>query len=490
MKKFLIAISTLTFGSLQSIAQTGPISEYTFDNTYNDVLGGFPFQNANTSFVNNRNGIASSAMNRSNTSIGNSASIASLPIGANPRTIALWVRSTDVANSSSQREIFSYGSGGTANMFGAYFSNSGGRIAFLGDNDQIITNSPIIINNWFHLVISYNGTNVKAYINGLLRHSFPKTLNTTNSVFSLGRFVGDVDDLKIFDYALTDSAATSLFGLVPQTVAEYTFDNTYNNINGNSSFSNNNTSFVTDRHGISNGALHRTGVSIFNNALISNIPKADNARTISIWVKSTQNNANAGIFNYGTSGNSYFGLSFDNDSLISFNYGDPVISNFTVTPNSWFHFVISYDGVTAKVYLNGVLKNTFIKALNTISSSGNFGLGTFVGDVDDLKIFNYAISGQKVSDLFAELPNIPTNVSTLKNENSSLIVYPNPANTVLNIDFKTTTKQSQLFIMNILGETVSLVDISEKSKIDISSLPNGLYFLKTQSGQSIKFIKE
>jgi len=490
MKNFLLTtICIFTLGEANIKAQTSPIAEYTFDNSYGDITGFTPFSSINTSFVNDRNGNANGAMNRSSFSTNNWASILYLPTGASARTVSLWVRSTDVGNASAQRGIFSYGSGGTANVFGAYFANSGSRITFQGDNDQIIINSPIILNNWFHLVISYDGTNVKGYINGLLRHTFPKTLNTTNSVFSLGNFVGDVDDLKIYDYALSDNEVSNLFGLVPQMIAQYTFDNTYYDINGNAPFSNYGTSFVTDRHGNFAGALNRTATSILNSATISSIPKADQARTISIWVKSTQNNANAQIFSYGTSGPNYFGVGFyNNDTTLSFNFGDPVISNFAVIPNTWFHFVITYDGITAKVYVNGILKNTFNKALNTLSSSGNFGLGTFVGDVDDLKIFNYAVSDSVVTDLYLEAP-ITTDVSSFEKINNEFIIYPNPASDNITINFESLTiAYSTIEVINTVGQIILKEETkNELSKnLSLSNLSNGIYFVQLkQNGKPI-----
>ena len=67
-------------------------------------------------------------------------------------------------------------------------------------------------------------------------------------------------------------------------IAEYNFDNTYNNILGSRPFTaNTGTSFTTDRNGNANAALNL--VSIGTTATIPNLPYDLSPRTISIWVK-------------------------------------------------------------------------------------------------------------------------------------------------------------------------------------------------------------
>ncbi|WAC40294.1 LamG-like jellyroll fold domain-containing protein [Pedobacter sp. SL55] len=199
--------STTTTGDFITFGQ---IAKYEFNNTYNNVNGTIPFSSTNTSFGPDRNNNPNSALIRSSAVNTNSASILNLPISTTRRTISLWVKSTDAANNSSSRGIFLYGAGATGALFGAYFNTSGG-ITFQGNNDQAITNSTIVQNQWFHFALSYDGTNVRAYINGDLKHTFVKPLGTTNSAFSIGNFIGSLDDLHIYNYVLSDTEVNSLF---------------------------------------------------------------------------------------------------------------------------------------------------------------------------------------------------------------------------------------------------------------------------------------
>lgn len=67
-------------------------------------------------------------------------------------------------------------------------------------------------------------------------------------------------------------------------------------------------------------------------------------------------------------------------------------------------------------------------------------------------------------------------------------IYPNPTTSILNIEVK---EQTQISILNILGEVVKTETINGASKLDVSDLTTGVYFIQdSKSGKAIKFIKE
>lgn len=209
--------------STGSFTSGGAVAEYSFNGTYNNLSGNAPFTSANTAFVADRNSTANSAMYR--TSTANTATITNLPIGTSQRTISLWVNSTDATNTSSMRTLFAYGSysGGAPGVFNVHF-NTDGRFLFEGNGTQIVNNSTVTHNQWFHFVISYNAGTVKVYMDGNLKHTFAKTLNTVNTVFSLGNFTGAVDDLKIYNNALSDAEVSSLYNnaILPVKIESFT----------------------------------------------------------------------------------------------------------------------------------------------------------------------------------------------------------------------------------------------------------------------------
>jgi hypothetical protein len=73
-------------------------------------------------------------------------------------------------------------------------------------------------------------------------------------------------------------------------------------------------------------------------------------------------------------------------------------------------------------------------------------------------------------------------------ENKLINVYPNPTNSTLNIEVK---EQTQITIVNVLGDVVLTQTLNRLSKIDVSNLTSGVYFIQdSKSGKTTKFIKE
>lgn len=93
--------------------------------------------------------------------------------------------------------------------------------------------------------------------------------------------------------------------------------------------------------------------------------------------------------------------------------------------------------------------------------------------------FNFDIS-------FSE--DCATFLSVEDNELTSIILYPNPTSTILNIEMK---ENSTIKIINLLGETLSHQQmVAGINTLDLSDLKAGVYFLQTEHGTTIKFINE
>ena len=63
---------------------------------------------------------------------------------------------------------------------------------------------------------------------------------------------------------------------------------------------------------------------------------------------------------------------------------------------------------------------------------------------------------------------------------------------MLTIKFRDNIINDQIQIFNPLGVLIKTIDVSESTKINISDLTNGLYFirLKNNQQQTLKFIKQ
>ena len=81
------------------------------------------------------------------------------------------------------------------------------------------TNVGFVINKWFHLAITYDGSNINLYVNGTLQDSQPTTGNIRSSGTGilLGEysnnywFNGTIDSVRIFNQALTPDQIDHLY---------------------------------------------------------------------------------------------------------------------------------------------------------------------------------------------------------------------------------------------------------------------------------------
>lgn len=270
--------------------------------------------------------------------------------------------------------------------------------------------------------------------------------------------------------------------VVNQLIAEYTFDNTYNNSNGNTPFASNaGTSFTTDRHENTTGAININNTG--SNATIAGLPYGNSNRTISVWAKTNQQNTQINyIFHYGNASDGN-GLAFRPAETLYFANGANNLNLADSNTNAtWVHYVCTYDGTTAKVYKNGMLFSYGAKTFNTVNNLDIFKLGTaetgatsyFNGAIDDLKIYNYALSQTEVNNLFNNNDATLSSLSFNQN-NLEVAVYPNPVKDILNVTAATEIKSVEIY--NLQGQKVKM---SSQKQVSVSDLAKGIYFVKSQ----------
>lgn len=157
--------------------------------------------------------------------------------GAAPRTIEMWAN----ARAFNGAGLFQAGSTGandrdfTLRTLG---TDDRWRIQLWGANDTDIT-LPNSKNEWHHYCVSYDGTSVRLYYDGQLITTRPANLNTGAVDFRFGmwagvggRFVGDIDEARIWNKALTpaviaewkDKTLSSAHPDYANLLAHYPFD--------------------------------------------------------------------------------------------------------------------------------------------------------------------------------------------------------------------------------------------------------------------------
>ena len=211
--------------------------------------------------------------------------------------------------------------------------------------------------------------------------------------------------------------------------------------NGNHGTVNGAYSYITDRNNYNNSALSLVGNnSVFSNQgghflFPENVLIDTISFTISIWVKP--------ITIY-SDGESYiqFGLMQDvpRDIMIhhsfnglAFRVGNAVLAlnSADTLYNNWQNFVISYTGNVMIVYKNGILYGSAINSnqleINlTMMGIGRHWWGTtsnnntstrFYGKIDDIGIWNRALTPQEITNLYNSQVSQPCTTSVTTNHN-------------------------------------------------------------------------
>jgi hypothetical protein len=146
--------------------------------------------------------------------------------------------------------------------------------------------------------------------------------------------------------------------------------------------------------------------------------------TISVWIKWDGGSAAYEIVSFFTDKDNYFTIDIQNDGkLYHFLKTDGVVrwkyeSNDKLTPGSWYNLILMQDGLKPKTYINGVEINQSLVEGSTsydsyylddllVGSAFAIGareqtsvVGYFNGIIDDIRIYNRAISATEIQRLY------------------------------------------------------------------------------------------
>lgn len=131
--------------------------------------------------------------------------------GTQQFSIAMWVYHADAT-----RAILfgDYSTSGAINFNIELSTSHGARFYWNASPDVYPSNAVVAASAWTHLVLTYDGTKVQSYINGVAKGTWTGTLgakNKTSGEFRLGRdnrsdttaFNGKMNDFRIYDHALS-----------------------------------------------------------------------------------------------------------------------------------------------------------------------------------------------------------------------------------------------------------------------------------------------
>ncbi len=214
---------------------------------------------------------------------------------------------------------------------------------------------------------------------------------------------------------------------IPTTglVAHYSFSGNANDQSGNSNNGTvNGATLTTDRFGNTNSAYFFNGTSGYIDVPhSSSLTFTANAISVSFWAKiiSVPSSGYNGLIlsKQSGSGTSQQGFNlFDNTAQtvgLSIRNGGATVSgsnNYSVTLNQYHHFTYTFNNGTAISYLDGVQTNSVTGQTGTIGANtlnlligkaswSNINALNFNGIIDEMQIYNRAITSTEVSQIYA-----------------------------------------------------------------------------------------
>ena len=355
-----------------------------------------------------------------------------------PLTVSAWIKP---GTSGGNQYIVGKWNGATLLNY-LLMVNAGGTTAtfFVGDgngpNGASATVSPGV---WSHIVGMWDGTNTKIYLNGVFVANATTPLAPDASGTSLffgqgsgngvGLYNGDLDEVRIYNRALSADEVGQLYRLTTPT-------GTDTSLKGYWSFNGQDISSATafDRSGAGNtgtisGAsksIGRVGQALSFDGTDDSISVTDSsslnqtsAITLSAWIKTTASgrrdiiNRQVGSGTYNgynlVLGDDYYGCTGGSTGKLGFFMGTTggltLCSKTSVNDGNWRFTVATYDGTTARLYVDGVLDNSTAMG-NGLSGGTTLYIGRsnaggfFNGLLDEVRIYGRTLSASEIQSLY------------------------------------------------------------------------------------------
>lgn len=277
-------------------------------------------------------------------------------------------------------------------------------------------------------------------------------------------------------------------------IQEFNFNGNLNNTDNTTSFLGS-PNFVNDRMGASRGA------QLLNNkameAIIDNLPQENSPRTISVWVKFNDISKANYIWGYGTPHNAqYFGLlqqassAYSSDlSLAGWGASNDLIVPVSLFENVWYNYSVTFDGSISKIYRDGKLLKS-ITGMSRYTKGNIFRLGEIQNNVginaaiDDLKIYNVAMTDEQVLDLYNTTKPVAA-IADTKPTPIKEVAKPKASATASAI-IKTKSVHASAKTVEVYSQGQKVLGSATQQDLNINDLPEGTYLLKITNSPSKK----
>lgn len=547
MRKHLLAAITFFCGTLSLSAQiptNGLISKWSFESRITseftkDEKGSHPLTNNGAVTGEPRTTLDTAIAVFANSSMTTNDAA----FRATSFSIATWFKITGSTPYHTLASVRIQNSGAPFNSYNLNIGTStSSKLTFFlsttQSNDAQVQNPVSTSGNvWTHAAVtcdyitSEDSTAVKMYVNGALvaqkKVKSYITYNPSNNPLVLGSVTGapngnslfgNLDNVMFYNRPLTALEVSNIYtgNTVPTSglISYWKFNQVRIEHDSQNAFPLTNSGGAPAK-GITN--VDSTAVNFFSGTYMSVNDAVFRDKTFSFatWFKITGNTpyhtiANVRFLTSSSPFNSYnLNIGSSVGDRLTFLFTTTLASDIqvqnssTTASNAWTHAVITCgyntleDSTSVKMYVNNVVvAQTKVKSyiiyngttrplvLGSVAGAPNG--NSLQGNLDEFLYYNRVLTPAEVATIYN---GTSTGIhSSSYNQNSEITLYPNPTSSILNIEVK---DQTQISIINMLGEVVKTETINSASKLDVSALNSGVYFIQdSKSGKAIKFIKE
>ena len=467
-----------------------------------------------------------------------------------------WVKPDSDQNNRGTVLGFHTAGGGNRNLIFYNYNNSQGFHYYDDDLQWVGSNTVFDPEQWYHVMAvidqddepdnpeHHNGA---LYVNGLVEATFKTSvLPATDGQFSIGQewdgsspsdfFKGFIDQVTIFNDALTQSEVQALMAEVPvvnlhlnEGLNAQTFSNAADpNLNGSCS---GNTCPGTDVKGQIYRAAHFDGEDDLieipdNNALDLDV------FSVGLWVKPTQQKSDWQPL-----------LTKESDAAGDRNYGlfirpnemrvrstmmqsdcstrSTLDSSGALIENQWNHVMMTYDGATQALYINGTLDSDLAISTTPCQNSHPVRIGNesaftpFAGTVDEVVIYGKPLGARDIKELYdyqlswfdtrvahdivvdAEAPTVSLDFSASYIPNTDRILAASahdPTSSVALVEYRvnggawqaaTPDRETWLFTFTPSGEGTYTLDVQATDRVGHVSGTDSVTFIVDGTGPSV-----
>lgn len=166
--------------------------------------------------------------------------------------------------------------------------------------------------------------------------------------------------------------------------------------------------------------------------------------------------------------------------------------------NTWYHMVGLYDGSDFEIFINGALEGHTSFSGKILTTTIDLMIGqvlpnsstyNFKGIIDDVRIYDYALSVEEIEALYGETSAIHPEIKSIPKNFRLMQNYPNPFNPVTTIKYdlpQAVTVKLQVF--DLTGRVVqTLVDENKpaghySASWNANNVSSGIYLIRLNAG--------